>query len=351
MTDHIVNMPAGIAAPVANGRAMKAIVQDGYGAPEQVLKLAEVDRPSAGDDDVLVRVRAASVNTPDWITVTGVPYILRLKSGLRKPSTPVRGTDLAGVVEAVGKNVTDLQPGDEVFGSTWDATLAASGTFAELAVAPASQLIRKPAGLTFEQAAGSVMSGITALLNIRDVGQAGPGTRVLVNGASGGVGTFAVQIAKALGAEVTGVCSTRNIELVRSLGADHVIDYTQEDYTRGEQRYDVILDNVMNHPPSATARVLTPTGMFIPNSVGPKGGLFGSLPRIARAALMGLGSTNVQPGTTVVVNRENLDALATLLDSGDVRVIIDKVYLLSETANAVAHMLGHHARGNIVLTP
>jgi NADPH:quinone reductase-like Zn-dependent oxidoreductase len=328
---------------------VKAIVQRGYGAPERVLQLQEVDRPSVGDDDVLIRVRATSVNTPDWFTVTGVPYILRLKSGLRRPSTPVRGTDVAGVVEAVGKNVTDLQPGDEVFGSMWDTTLATSGTFAELAVAPASQLIRKPANLTFEEAAGSVMSGIAALMNIRDVGKVGPGTRVLVNGASGGVGTFAVQIAKALGAEVTGVCSTRNLELVRSLGADHVVDYTEEDFTRGEQRYDIILDNVMNHPPSATARVLTPTGTLIPNSVGTKGGFFGSMPRIARAALMGLGSTNVQ-SKTVVVNRENLDALAKLLKSGDVKVIIDKVYGLSEAANAVAHMLGHHARGQVVVT-
>jgi NADPH:quinone reductase-like Zn-dependent oxidoreductase len=349
MADHIMTMPAGRAVPVDKRGAMKAIVQDEYGAPEQVLRLGEVDRPSAGDDDVLVRVRATSVNTPDWLTVTGVPYLLRLKSGLRKPSSPVRGTDVAGVVAAVGRNVTDLEPGDEVFGSMWDATsLATSGTFAELAVVPASQLIRKPAGLTFEAAAGSVMSGLTALLAMRDVGNVGPGTRVLVNGASGGVGTFAVQIAKALGADVTGVCSTRNVELVRSLGADHVIDYTKEDYTRGDRRYDVILDNVMNHPPSATARVLTPTGTFIPNSVGPKGGVLGSMPRIARAALIGLGSTNVKT-QTVLVNRENLAALATLLESGDVKVIIDKTYRLSETANAVAHMLGRHARGQVVI--
>jgi NADPH:quinone reductase-like Zn-dependent oxidoreductase len=350
MTEHIVNRPAGRAAPVGNGRAMKAMVQRSYGAPEQVLKVEQVDRPTAGDDDVLVRVRATSVNTPDWLTVTGIPYVLRLKSGLRRPSTPLRGTDVAGIVEAVGKNVTDLQPGDEVFGSMWDATMATSGTFAELAVTPAAQLIKKPASLTFEEAAGSVMSGITALLNIRDVGKVGPETRVLINGASGGVGTFAVQIAKALGAEVTGVCSTRNVELIRSLGADHVIDYTNQDHTRGEQRYDVILDNVMNHPPSVTARALTPTGTLIPNSVGPKGGIFGSLPRIARAALMGLGSTKVRPGKTVVVNRENLNALATLLESGDVKVVIDQVYRLSDTANAVAHMLGHHARGQVVIT-
>ena len=329
---------------------MEAITQKGYGAPERVLELEKVDRPSVGDDDVLIRMRATSVNTPDWITVAGVPYILRLQSGLRRPSTPVRGTDVAGVVEAVGKNVTDLQPGDEVFGSSWADTLAnRAGTFAEFTVAPASQLINKPVGLTFEEAAASVMSGLTALIAIRDVGGVGPGTRVLINGASGGVGTFAVQIAKALGAEVTGVCSTRNLELVRSLGADHVIDYTEEDFTRGEQRYDVILDNVMNHPPSATARLLTPTGMLIPNSIGNTGGLFAGLPRMARAALMGLGSTDVQFVKGWVVNRENLDALAALLESGDVKVVIDKIYPLSEAANAVAHMLGHHASGKIVI--
>jgi NADPH:quinone reductase-like Zn-dependent oxidoreductase len=328
--------------------AIKAIIQKRYGAPEQVLELEVVDRPSIGDDDVLIRVRATSVNTPDWATVTGVPYILRLKSGLRQPSTPVRGTDVAGVVEAAGKNVTDFQPGDEVFGSKWDGTLTTSGTFAELAVAPASQLIKKPVGLTFEEAAASVMSGLTALIAVRDVARAGPGTRVLINGASGGVGTLAVQIAKALGAEVTGVCSTRNLELVRSLGADHVIDYTKEDFTRSEQRYDVVLDNVMNHPPSATAQVLTPTGTLIPNSIGNTGGFFGGLARTARAALMGRGSTDVQL-VTIVVNRKNLDALATLLESGDVKVVIDKIYALRDAANAVAHMLGHHAKGKIVI--
>jgi NADPH:quinone reductase-like Zn-dependent oxidoreductase len=327
---------------------MKAIVQVRYGAPERVLKLDDLDRPSAGDDDVLIRVRATSVNTPDWITVTGVPYILRLKSGLRRPRAPVRGTDIAGVVEAVGTNVTDFHPGEEVFGSSWSDALTTSGTFAEAAVVPASQLIRKPAGLSFEEAAASVMSGLTALLAIRDVGRVQPGTRVLINGASGGVGIFAVQIAKALGAEVTGVCSTRNVELLRSLRADHVIDYTAEDFTRGEQRYDVILDNVMNHPPSATARVLTPTGTFIPNSVGNTGGLFAGLLRMGRAALMGKGSTNVH-FVNCVVNRENLAALATLLESGDIRVVIEKVYPLGDAPTAVGHMLGHHAVGKVVI--
>ncbi len=330
---------------------MKAIVQDGYGAPGQVLKLEEVDRPSVGEDDVLIRVRATSVNTPDWVTTAGLPYVTRLTFGLRRPKTPVRGSDVAGVVEAVGKNVTDLKPGDEVFGSLWDNSLNIHppGTFAEYSVVSASQLIKKPAGLTFEEAAASVMSGLTALIAIRDVGKVGPGTRVLINGASGGVGTLAVQIAKTFGGEVTGVTSTANLELVRSLGADHVIDYTEEDFTRGDQRYDVILDNVMNHPSSATAQVLTPTGMLIPNSVGNSGGFFAGLPRMARAALMGRGSTDVR-FVTCVVNRENLDALAELLESGDVKVVIDETYPLSEAANAVAHMLGHHARGKVVIT-
>ena len=327
---------------------MKAIVQERYGAPERVLRLEERDRPPVGEDDVLVRVRATSVNTPDWITVTGVPYILRLRSGLRRPRTPVRGTDVAGIVEAVGKNVTDLQPRDEVFGSSWAGAVATPGTFAEFAVAPASQLIVKPRGLTFEEAAASVMSGLTALSAIRDVGRVREGTRVLINGASGGVGTFAVQIAKALGADVTGVSSTRNLELLRSLGADHVIDYTKEDFTRGAERYDVILDNVMNHRPSATARMLTPSGVLIPNSIGNTGGLFAGLPRMARAALMGRGSTNVQL-VTLVVNRENLEPLAALLESGDVNVVIDKVYPLTDAADAVAHMLGHHARGKVAV--
>jgi NADPH:quinone reductase-like Zn-dependent oxidoreductase len=327
---------------------MKAIVQDGYGAPERVLRLAEVDRPTAGDGEVLVRVRATSVNTPDWITVAGVPYILRLRFGLRRPQTPIRGSDVAGVVQAVGRNVTELQPGDEVFGSSWADTLATPGTFAEWTTAPASQLIRKPAGLGFDEAAASVMSGLTALIAMRDVGRVGPGTRVLINGAAGGVGTFAVQIARTLGAEVAGVCSTRNLELVGSLGADRVIDYTKEDFTRGPQRYDVILDNVINHPPAALARVLTPTGMLIPNSVGNTGGLFAGLLRMAWAAV--LGRVAIRVGfVTCVVNRDNLNALAALLASGEVKAVIDKVYPLDEAGTAVAHMLGHHARGNVVI--
>jgi NADPH:quinone reductase-like Zn-dependent oxidoreductase len=328
---------------------MKAIVQTAYGEPERVLRLAEVERPAVGADGVLIRVKAASVNTPDWITVAGVPYILRLRSGLRRPSTPVRGTDLAGVVEEVGSDVTEVRPGDEVFGSLWENARALDppGTFAELTVAPATHVLEKPAELSFEEAAAAVMSGLTALTAMRDVGRVGQGTRVLINGASGGVGTFAVQIAKLLGAEVTGVCSTRNLELVRSLGADRVIDHTVQDFTQGEQRYDVILDNVLNHAPSATTRVLAPGGTFIPNSVGNTGGMFAGLPRMARAKLMSR-STDVR-FVTCVINRETLSALAALLVSGDVRVVVDETYALEDAPAAVAHMLRHHARGKVVI--
>jgi NADPH:quinone reductase-like Zn-dependent oxidoreductase len=277
-----------------------------------------------------------------------VPYIGRLSSGLRRPKRPVRGSDVAGVVEAVGGRVSDLAPGDEVLGTTG---LARAGAFAQYVAAPAAQLVKKPAGLTFTDAAASVMTGLAALVAMRDVAQAGAGTRVLINGASGGVGTMAVQIAKALGAEVTGVCGTaRNIELVRILGADHVIDYTQEDFTQSRQRFDVVLDNVLNHPPKAIARVLAPRGVLIPNSFGYTGGLLAGLPRMARAVLMGrLGSTTVKL-VSPAANRENLDALVRLLESGEVKVVIDKTYPLGQAAGAVTYMLEHHASGKIAIT-
>ncbi len=330
---------------------MRALVQRAYGPPAEVLELATIPRPEIGDDDVLVRVRAASVNTPDWLEVLGVPYVLRLQFGPRRPSAPVRGTDLAGVVEAVGANVADIRPGDEVFGSSGSSSRKArAGTFAEYTVAPASSVLEKPANVSFEEASASVMSGLTALIAVRDVGQVGPGTTVLINGASGGVGTFAVQIAKALGAEVTGVCSTRNVDLVRSLGADHVVDYTQEDFTLGPRRYDVVLDNVLNHPPAKVARVLTPTGMLIPNSVGDTDNRWlAGLPRMARAALMGLGRTRVK-FASCAADRDNLADLVALLASGQVRAVIDTVYPLAEASQAVDRMLGHHARGNVVIT-
>jgi NADPH:quinone reductase-like Zn-dependent oxidoreductase len=328
---------------------MNAIVQTRYGPPRQVLRMQEIEPPELRAGDALVRVRATSVNTPDWITVTGVPYVLRLTSGPRRPRSRVRGTDVAGVVEAVGRDVTDLQPGDEVFGSSYTGLRSTRGTFAELTAVPASSLIPKPEGLSFEEAAASVMSGLTALAAMQTLGKVTRGTRVLINGASGGVGTFAVQIARSLGAEVTGVCSGRNRDLVRSLGAAHVIDYTQEDFTRGNDRYDLVLDNVLSHPPAATARVLAPGGVLMPNSVGNTGGLFAGLPRMARAALMRLGSTNVQ-FVNGKVNRENLESLAAVLRSGDVRVIISETYPLADAAEAVAHMAGHHAIGKVAIT-
>ncbi|HVQ90973.1 MAG TPA: NAD(P)-dependent alcohol dehydrogenase [Mycobacteriales bacterium] len=328
-----------------NPPTMRAIIQDGYGVPRQVLRLGEIEAPSIGPDGVLVHVRATSVNTPDWSTVAGVPYVLRLGSGLRRPKRQVRGSDVAGVVAAVGQRVTDLAPGDDVLGST----RAKAGTFAEYAVVPAAQLVPKPPGLSFTDAAATVMTGLAALVALRDTGKVGAGTRVLINGASGGVGTMAVQIARALGAEVTGVCGTGNVELVRSLGADHVIDYTAADFTRGQQRYDVILDNVLNHPPAATARVLAAKGVLIPNSIGSTGGLLAGLPRIARAVLLGIGSTTVKL-VTPAINRENLGALVRLLESGQVRVVIDRTYPLDQAASAVTHMLEHHASGKIAIT-
>jgi NADPH:quinone reductase-like Zn-dependent oxidoreductase len=328
---------------------MQAIIQDGYGPPERVLRLEQTPIPSPGADEVLLRGRATSVNTPDWATVAGVPYVLRLQSGLRRPARPIRGSDVAGIVEAVGARVTDLRPGDEVLGSLWgNKTGQRAGAYAQYTVVPASKLVHKPAGLSFEEAAASVMTGLTALIAMRDAGQVGHGTRVLINGASGGVGTMAVQIAKSLGAEVTGVCSTGNIELVRSLGAEHVIDYTQEDFTQSQQRYDAILDNVLNHSPKATARLLAPNGVLIPNSLGNTGGLLAGLPRMARAALLGKGATNVK-FVTCAVNRENLNALVRLLQTGQVRVIIEHTYPLDDAASAITHVLKHHARGKVAI--
>ena len=338
-----------MSTPTMDAPAMRAIVQRGYGDPEHVLHMTDVARPEVGPDDVLVRVKGTSVNTPDWSTITGRPLLLRLTYGLMSPSTAVRGTDVAGVVEAIGAEVTSLKPGDEVFGSLWDKVKpTASGTFAEFVVAPADQLFPKPATVSFTHAGSSVMSGLTALAAMRDVGGVGPGTTVLINGASGGVGSFAVQIAKASGAEVTGVCSSRNVELVRSLGADHVIDYTKTKLTAMARGYDVVLDNVMNHSPVEAARMLSPTGVFIPNSLG-HGKWLAGLPRMGRAALMGRGSTRVG-FVTCVVNQHNLAELSRLLESGAVRVHVDREFQLADTAAAVTHMLSRRARGKLAIT-
>jgi NADPH:quinone reductase-like Zn-dependent oxidoreductase len=326
---------------------MKAVVQRAYGDPEQVLGLAEVEPPSAGADDVLIRVKATSVNTPDWIAVAGVPYILRLQSGLRRPSNPVRGSDVAGVVEEVGSDVTGLRPGDEVFGSIWE-NRRAPGAFAELTVAPEAQLIVKPADLSFADAGAAVMSGLTALAAMRDVGRVGPESRVLINGASGGVGTFAVQIAKTLGAEVTGVCSTRNIELVRSLGADHVIDYTKDDDLGGP--YDVVFQVSGMRSPSDCRRLLTRTGTLVFISGDATGHVIGPIARMLAAAVQSPFVSQRLANYTVKPTAEDLRALTELIEAGRVTPVIDRTYALAEAPAAVAYVDEGHARGKVVIT-
>ncbi|MDN3239709.1 NAD(P)-dependent alcohol dehydrogenase [Glycomyces tritici] len=328
---------------------MRAIVQDRYGPPGEVLELKEIERPAPGPGEVLVRVRASSVNTPDWIAVTGVPYALRLQGRVRRAANVVRGSDVAGIVEAVGAGV-DFGVGDRVFGSLWTSRFVTAGAFAEFTAVPAERLAPIPAGVGFEEAAASVMSGVTALCAMRDTVDVREGMKVLVNGASGGVGTFAVQLAAHFGAEVTGVCGTSNLDMVRGLGARHVIDYTRTDFTEGSERYDVILDNVLNHPPSRTARALAPDGVLIPNSIGNGGGLLAGLGRMARARFLGAAGRVDVRFSPSEASRENLTAVSELLASGAIRAVIDRSYPLEETAQAVAHMLGHHARGNIVIS-
>jgi NADPH:quinone reductase-like Zn-dependent oxidoreductase len=331
----------GVANATEEGR-MRAIVQRCYGSPE-VLESADVDRPAVGDDDVLVRVRAASVHPGDYFIMTGEPYVVRLAFGLRRPRHPIPGRDLAGVVAAVGKDVADLQPGDEVFG--WSTT----GTLAEYARVPADQLVRTPANISAGQAAAVPTSGLTALQALRDIAHVKPGQAVLITGASGGVGTFAVQIAKALGAEVTGVCSTRNMELVRSAGADHVIDYTRTDFTRTGLRYDVIFDSVEAQSLSEVRRALSPTGTLIPNSG--RGGLWvGPLGRIVKARARSLFTRQTLRPFTSVGKRQDLLDLAELLEAAQLAPVIDRTYPLSEAAQALRYVGAGHTRGKVVVT-
>jgi len=322
---------------------MQAIVQDTYGSTE-VLQSRDIDKPQIGDTEVLVRVHAASVHVGDWILMTGSPFVMRFATGLRKPKNPVPGTDVAGTVEAVGKDVTQLRPGDEVFG--W-----CTGAFAEYACAGEDHFVPKPATLTFEQAAAVGVSASTALQLLRDQGKVQPGQTVLINGASGGVGTFAVQIAKAFGAEVTGVCGTRNVDMVRSLGADHVIDYTQEDFTQGGQRYDFILDNVANHSLSATRRALTPNGRLQSNGGGhARGRWIGSLGSVIKVAAVSL-FVRQQLGPSIKFpNRADLLVLKDLLEAGKITPVIDGTYPLRGTPEAIAQVGDGHARGTVVIT-
>jgi NADPH:quinone reductase-like Zn-dependent oxidoreductase len=323
---------------------MKAIVQDRYGTSE-VLELRNIDKPLIGDNEVLIRVRAAAVNPGDWAIMGGLPYIARPVYGMGKPKNRVRGTDVAGEVEAVGASVTRFRPGDEVFGSSKQL----GGAFAEYAAVSQDALAPKPANLTFEQAAAVPMAGYVALQALRDHGKVKAGQKVLINGASGGIGTFAVQIAKAFGAEVTGVTSTRNVSLVQSLGADHVVDYTKEDFTRTGQRYDFILDNVANHSLSDLRRTLTPRGMLVPNGGGFEHRWVASGGRLI-GAKVSFAFVSQRLATFIVSpNQENLVALRELIETGKVTPVIDRTYPLSETRQAIDRVGTGHARGKVVV--
>ncbi|MDY6868680.1 MAG: NAD(P)-dependent alcohol dehydrogenase [Chloroflexota bacterium] len=315
---------------------MKAIVQTAYGSPD-VLEFREIDKPVVEDDDVLVRVHAVGLNAGDYFSMRGQPWVIRLDLGLRRPKNHIPGWDVAGHVEAVGRKVTRFQPGDEVFA-------AINSTCAEYACAGEDKFALKPTNLTLEQAAAVPTAALTALQALRDRAKVQPGQKVLINGASGGVGTFAVQIAKALGAEVTGVCSRRNMELVRSIGADHVIDYTQEDFTQSGQQYNVILDNVGNHSFAAYRRVLTSQGIIQPNT-GHAG-----VGYVLKAFV--LSQFMRQQGHLFVTNptHEDLVVLKEFIESGQVTPIIDKLYPLSETPEALRYLEKCHARGKVVIT-
>jgi NADPH:quinone reductase-like Zn-dependent oxidoreductase len=323
--------------------SMKAVVQDRYGSPD-ALRLDEVGTPVATDGEVLVRVHAAGVDRGVWHMMAGRPYLMRIVGfGLRAPKNPTVGRDLAGVVEAVGNNVTRFQPGDEVFG-------IGKASFAGYTLAGVDKLAAKPENLTFEQAAAVGISGSTALQAVRDHGRVKPGQSVLIIGASGGVGTFAVQIAKAFGARVTGVCSTAKVDLVRSIGADHVIDYTRDDFANGDQHYDVILDIGGNAKLARLRRALAPEGTLV--IVGGEGGgpWFGGVDRQLRATMM---SAFVHQKLTTFINNENYEdliVLKELIESGKVTPVIDRTYPLAEAPEAIRYLQEGHVRGKVVIT-
>lgn len=327
---------------------MKAIVQERFGSPD-ILRLTDTDRPEIGADEVLVRVHAAALNPYDWHVMRGDPYVARLLGGmgLTRPKSRVAGIDAAGQVEAVGADVRGLQPGDEVLG-------ICPGSFAEYARTTAELLVPKPASLTFEQAAAVPVGAVTALRGIRTVGRVQAGQRVLINGAAGGVGTFAVQIAAALDAEVTGVCSARNADLVRSLGAAHVVDYTQEDFTDGRVRYDVILDNVGNRPLRRLRQALTPTGTLVANAGGSPGRVFGAvgstLQLIAVNAFVRRRLRPIFPPVPAGPIHEDLLAVTALIEAGKVSPVVSRTYPLADTAEGVRHIEQGHARGKAVIT-
>lgn len=319
---------------------MKAILFPQYGSPD-VLRLTEVERPWPGENQLLVEVHAASANPLDWHRMRGAPFLVRMGEGLLKPKDPKLGADIAGRVAAVGNNVTEFQIGDEVFG-------VCGGGFAEYALAGKSKLALKPSNLSFEAAAAVPVAAFTALQGLRDKGRIQPGQKVLINGASGGVGTFAVQIANAFGAEVTGVCSTRNLDMVRSIGATHVIDYTREDFTRNGRQYDLIYDAVGNRSVSDYKRALSPQGICVITGFNSLSGIFvhvvlGRLMSEAGGKQVGLQGIATTPQADLLVIKE-------LLETGKVVPVIDKCYPLSETAEAMRHLETGHARGKVVIT-
>ncbi|MGI8828972.1 MAG: NAD(P)-dependent alcohol dehydrogenase [Candidatus Limnocylindria bacterium] len=319
---------------------MKAIVYRTYGSPD-VLKLQEVDKPMPGDGDVLVRVQAASVNPLDWHLLRGLPYIVRPTAGWRKPKRNIPGVDVAGVVEAVGRNVTRLKPGDEVFGEK-------SRACAEYVCGSEKLFVRKPVNLTPEQAAAVPVGAITALQALREKGGIQAGQTVLINGASGGVGTFAVQLAKHFGAEVTGVCSTRNVDLVRSIGADHVIDYTDEDFTRSGQRYDLVIDNVGNRSLLALRRALSPTGTLVLVGAS-KGNWIAPIARILAARQLSRFGNQKLVGMLTDISREDLEYVTELIEAGKVTPVIDRTYPLREVPDAIRYLETMRARGKVVI--
>jgi NADPH:quinone reductase-like Zn-dependent oxidoreductase len=323
---------------------MKAIVQDRFGPPD-TLRMVDTEKPEIGSGDVLLKVHAAAVNPYDWHMLRGDPRVARLMGGvgLTKPKARIAGVDVAGRVHDVGADVHGLRPGDEVFGF-------ARGAFAEFAAADAALVVPKPAALSFEQVAALPMAAVTALHAIRDRGHVQPGQRVLVNGAAGGVGTFAVQIAAALGAEVTGVCSARNADMVRSLGATHVVDYASDDFTDGTIRFDLILDNVGNRSIRDLRRATTPTGIVIVNGGGSPGHIIGAVGSILRAAIVNLFVRQRITMVPTIWSREDLLAVTELVDTGTLRPVIDRTYPLADAAAGLRHVEAGHARGKVVIT-
>lgn len=335
--------PCGPAPPVAAGMPqMRGVVHRCYGSPD-VIRYEDLPKPAPADDEVLVRVHAASINPLDWHYLRGTPYLVRMEAGFGKPADPRLGVDFAGTVEAVGKTVTHFKPGDEVFGGKFGALADYVAVRQERAIA------LKPANMTFEQAASVPIAGVTALQALRDKAQVRAGQKVLINGASGGVGTFAVQIAKSLGAEVTGVCSTRNMELVLSIGADHVIDYTHEDFTKDTQRYDVIVDNVGTHSLSEYRQVLNPKGVYVSIGSTSIGNWFAWLEAPLEGVVLSHFVSQRFVTMLAELNARDLAALGTLMQSGKLTPVIDRKYKLSEAAEAMRYLEKGHARGKIVL--